>query len=348
MKYIITFFLVFISIVSLAGGKAIDHAPIGVMGDHLHKRGEWMFSFRYIEMRMSDNLINGKSASTNDVLKQPNPFSSMPGMPPNLSVVPQKMSMRMIMPGLMYAPSNDITIMAMAMLEDKQMDLSVFQPMMNRNFLGGFKSSSNDLSDISVNALIRLQENPKSRGHLHIGLKKSIKNNEKKGVVLTPMNMRVSTILPYGMQISDNSTRVILGYTQVMDLNGFLWGNQVITQKILKRGDWSFGESSVFNTWVQKSLSDNVSISGRFHFEQQDEILGRNTSIIAPVQSANPTNYGGKVLSFGFGLNFISNILNEAGKDRLAIEFLMPIHQSKNMIQMKDKVTFLLGYQRSF
>ena len=31
------------------------HAPIGVMGDHFHKQGEWMFSYCYMHMRMEDN-----------------------------------------------------------------------------------------------------------------------------------------------------------------------------------------------------------------------------------------------------------------------------------------------------
>ena len=30
------------------------HAPIGIMGDHIHKKGEVMFSYRYMRMEMSD------------------------------------------------------------------------------------------------------------------------------------------------------------------------------------------------------------------------------------------------------------------------------------------------------
>ena len=64
MKQIVFFILVcVISVSGNTGSRAIDHAPLGVMGDHLHKKGEWMFSFRYIEMRMKDNFINGQNAS---------------------------------------------------------------------------------------------------------------------------------------------------------------------------------------------------------------------------------------------------------------------------------------------
>ena len=31
------------------------HAPIGVMLDHMHKKGEWMVSYRYMTMSMKNN-----------------------------------------------------------------------------------------------------------------------------------------------------------------------------------------------------------------------------------------------------------------------------------------------------
>ena len=34
-------------------GKPDSHAPIGVMGDHLHKKNDLMFSYRYMRMEMS-------------------------------------------------------------------------------------------------------------------------------------------------------------------------------------------------------------------------------------------------------------------------------------------------------
>lgn len=37
------------------GARPDGHAPIGVMGDHTHKTGEWMFSYRYMQMHMDGN-----------------------------------------------------------------------------------------------------------------------------------------------------------------------------------------------------------------------------------------------------------------------------------------------------
>jgi hypothetical protein len=139
--------------------SAISHAPIGVMADHFHKKGEWMVSLRVTQMEMKKNILNGESISNDEILKQPNPYATMPmmmKMPMNLSVIPQKMTMKMIMLGAMYAPSDKVTLMGMAMFNDKEMTLDTYQGMMQRKYLGSFETSSSDLSKVSFSALYNL------------------------------------------------------------------------------------------------------------------------------------------------------------------------------------------------
>ena len=121
-----------------------------------------------------------------------------------------------------------------------------------------------------------------------------------------------------------------------------------MTQKILDKDVWAFGEKSIFNTWIQQSLTDYISISGRLNYEYQDDIQGKNLSIMAPVQTASPLNYGEKVFSLAFGFNFIGSIFDNDDKDRVAIEIVIPLNQDKNGIQMKTQHTMSIGYQRSF
>ena len=68
---------------NIHAAKAIHHGPIGVMADHFHKKGEWMVSLRFANMEMKKNILNGNSISTEDILKQPNPFSKIPMMMEN-------------------------------------------------------------------------------------------------------------------------------------------------------------------------------------------------------------------------------------------------------------------------
>ena len=88
------------------------HGPIGLMGDHFHRKGESMMSIRYMKMYMNHNYLGTNKLMDLNILELPNPT----GMPKNLSVVPQDMDMDMIMLGGMYAPSDYITLMGMIML----------------------------------------------------------------------------------------------------------------------------------------------------------------------------------------------------------------------------------------
>ena len=41
------------------------HAPISVMGDHMHAMGEWMVSYRYMTMEMNGLLDGSNDTSAN-------------------------------------------------------------------------------------------------------------------------------------------------------------------------------------------------------------------------------------------------------------------------------------------
>ena len=324
---------------------AIDHAPIGVMADHYHKKGESMISVRQGYMDMSGNLLDGKSISNSQILAMPNPLGDMPA---NLSVVPTEMDMKMTMIGAMYAPSDRVTLMAMVMSMSKDMTLNSYQPMMGRNLIGSFSTSSSDISDISLGALIKLQETDTSRWHGEVTVQQSIGDNKAKDVVLTPMGMNMEMILPYGMQAGDDATRLVLGLTNLRTLSEkVVWGNQLRSRFVVSDNAWSFGDQTELNTWLQYALNKSVSFSSRLKVVYQDKLSGRNPMISAPVQTANPENYGGREVHFALGVNFLTHIL--PGKsDRFGLELIKPIQQEKNNLQMDTDYQFILGYQKAF
>jgi hypothetical protein len=328
-----------------SSARAIGHAPIGVMADHYHREGEYMISVRQGYMDMSGNLLNGDTISNSAILAMPNPLGSMPA---NLSVVPTEMQMQMTMVGAMYAPSDNVTLMAMAMYMSKDMDLNTYKPMMDRGLIGTFSTATSDLSDISLGALIKLQETDVSRWHAEATLQKSIGDNNNKGVVFTPMGMNMQMILPYGMQAGDDATRLVLGMTNVKTISEKVrWGNQLRGKFVVADNDWSFGDQFEFNTWLQYELNKSVSLSSRLKFADQDKISGSNPMISAPVQTANPENYGGSEVHFGLGVNFLAHIL--PGKaDRFGLELVKPIRQEKNNLQMETDYQLTFGYQKAF
>ncbi len=331
---------------------AISHAPLGVTADHFHKKGEWMVSLRVTNMEMKNNIFNGNSIPTKKILNQPNPFASeimnmgMAKMPKNLSVIPKKMTMKMVMLGAMYAPSDKVTLMGMLMFDDKEMTLDTHNGEMGRNYIGSFNTSSSDISKISFSGLYNLHESDKSRWHLILGLEQGLGENSKKGIVLNPMNMKFSTTLPYGMQISDKALRLLSGITNVTKLEDFIIGNQLVIKKIISEKNWNFGDEFEYNLWLQGSFSKNVSYSIRLNYKDQDSIGGRDKAIMAPVQTSNPNNYGGQTLNLGLGINTLTDIFVGEHKDRFSIEILKPIDQDMNGLQMKDDFTILLGFQK--
>ncbi|MGB3151885.1 MAG: transporter, partial [Maribacter sp.] len=90
-------------------GRPDGHAPISVMGDHMHGKGEWMFSYRYMYMNMEGLKQEGNDASFDDALA-------------DYMVTPTKMPMNMHMLGSMYAPSDKLTLLAMINIVSMEMD----------------------------------------------------------------------------------------------------------------------------------------------------------------------------------------------------------------------------------
>ena len=348
MRYLfLCFFVCSIEVFADSGtsSSAIDHAPIGIMADHAHKKGESMISLRYGSMKMDGNIFNGSSINTQQILQMPNPLGSMPAA---LSVVPNYMDMNMIMFGGMYGLSDNITLMAMGMFMEKDMNLSSYEPMMSRDLIGKFTTSSSDLSDIGVGALFKLKESEGNRWHLELIFQQSLDKNELKDIVLTPMGMDMEMILPYGMQIGDDATRLALGLTNVRNLNdNWILGNQLRAKFVILDDEWSFGDLLELNTWVQYEVNSSLSVSSRLTFIDQDSISGNNPLIMAAVQTANPNNYGGREVHVGLGVNFITSIL-PGHSDRFGIELVIPIGQDKNGLQMETDYQLIVGYQKAF
>ena len=46
---------------------ASTHAPIAVMGDHVHEKGEVMISYRYMNMDMQGSRLGGDAISDNTI-----------------------------------------------------------------------------------------------------------------------------------------------------------------------------------------------------------------------------------------------------------------------------------------
>ena len=323
-----------------------DHhssAPIGTTGN-MHHVG-WMVSVKQGVMNMNGNIMDGDGISNAEILQMPNPLGSMPA---NLSVIPEDMDMHMTMFDVMYAPSKDLTLMMMGTYVSKNMTLNTYAAMMGRNLLGKFSTSSSDLSELTFSVLGKLHDTDNSKWHGEATLQKSIGTKDDTDQVLTPMGTEMNMILPYAMQASDKATRLVLGLTNTRKLSDKTsWTNQVRYKKVINKKDWAFGDLVELNSWVQHQYQPYLSFSARLKFATQDEVSGANPMIMAPVQTANPKNYGGDELHIGLGVNHDLSFLTSK-QDVLGIEVLFPIFQDKNNLQMETSYQIVVGFNRSF
>ena len=202
------------------------HAPITVMGDHMHKAGEFMVSARHMSMRMKGNIKGTNELSDAQVLAEPNQH----GSPMTLRVVPQKMDMQMTMLGVMYAPSDAVTLLAMVMQFDNEMVLQSYQGMMGETPCASpFLSKSTGRGDTIIGALFRGGET--ANGQWHSGLALSLPTGaaDKTSRPMVPMDCVPAAMdkrLPYPMQLGSGSYELKPSLTYNGDWRGWRVGGQ--------------------------------------------------------------------------------------------------------------------------
>jgi len=321
--------------------NAAHLVPIGIMGGEVHMKGHFMMSIKQMRMSMEGNSNDDKSLSDSEIINLPNPYTMM-NMPSKLSVVPQEMEMNMTMIGGMYGVSDRQTLMFMGMYIEKDMNLLTYSPMMSRTLLGSFSSKTQGLSSVSISSLLKIKENDGFKMHAQIGIEKSVGDNDDYGEVLTPMNMKKEIMLPYSMQIGDQSTSLLLALTLLKNNEDWSYGNQLKIKNNINKKDWNYGDSFTINGWISKALSESLSTSFRLSYSDQDPIKGRDTKIMAPVQTANPDNYGGTIYEASLGLN---KILKQG--NILGLEITIPFKQKLNGPQMERDTTISLSFKKS-
>jgi hypothetical protein len=334
----------------LAPIRADSHAPIGVMGDHMHKAGEWMLSYRYKHMHMEGNLI-GKDgvAPTTIATTVPNMFFGQPGQPPTLRIVPLEMDMDMHMFGGMYAPTDWLTLMAMVNYVEKDMDLVTYQGPAGTTELGNFTTRSEGFGDTSVSGMIRLYDDGTNHLHFNIGLSLPTGSLKETDQILAPTGATPIVRLPYAMQLGSGTWDILPGLTYTGHAGAFGWGAQY--SAIVRTGEnsqnYSLGNVHRLTGWASYEWASWISTSVRLAGESVGKIDGRDAAIVGPVQTANPDFYGGKTADVLFGVNL-------AGQDgwlrgqRLAVEFGLPVYQDLNGPQMERDYQLILGYQIAF
>jgi hypothetical protein len=332
--------------------RADGHGPIGVMGDHMHKKGEWMLSYRYMHMDMDGSRMGTDGVSPDTIVTTvPNRFYGMAGQPETLRVAPLWMTMDMHMLGAMYAPTDNLTLMIMASYIEKEMRHVTYKGATGLDVRGYFTTESDGFSDTKISALYRLYDDANhNHVHLNLGLSLPTGSVTERGTILTPGGGTPTVRLPYAMQLGTGTFDLLPGITYSGRTGDLSWGTQFRSEIRLEDENdegYAWGDLYGVTGWVAYEWAPWISTSVRLDAWTQDSISGIDPTIALPVQTANPDFYGGEQVFAYFGANLVGQTGALRGH-RLALEVGVPVYRNLNGPQLETDWNFTVGWQKAF
>ncbi len=348
-----------------------SHAPIGVMGDHLMEEGQWMVSYRLMNMHM-DGMRSGTDDLTpaevallpNALAGEPMRMGNLPDgsprimtVPPTYRISPLEMDMRMHMLGMMYGVSHDVTAMVMFNYIEKEMTSMTYQGMSGDTELGTFTGKTSGIGDTQVSALIRLSGNGIHNFHLNAGVSLPTGSITEDGSVLPPFAGMLTPAgetvdidrLGYNMQLGSGTVDLLPGFTYTARKDDISWGGQAMATLRLydNKEDYRLGNVIDATAWVANQWAHWVSTSARISAKSDSGIKGRDLVITGGNPVSDPANTGRDQVDVLLGVNFLGTdgwVKNQ----RLAFEVGMPVYEKVDGVQMSQDWTATLGWQTTF
>lgn len=296
------------------------HAPLGVMGDHVHGRGGAMFSYRHMTMEMEGNRNGDQRLSPQQVLQ-------------SFMVAPLRMTMTMDMFGVMVPTSDDLTLMLMIP------EVSLGMDHVTRTG-ARFRTEVEGVGDIRLSALGVLHRGHRRQLHYTAGL--SFPTGSIQARAPTPMGP--NTLLPYPMQLGAGTTGFHPALTYQVQGDRGSFGLQLAASTYLGYNDegWKPGALVQLQGWAARRLSHRFSLSGRLSYQDQSGVEGFDARLAPVVPTALPSTRGGQRLDLGLGVNW------KLGGHRLAFEWVVPLEQDLAGPQLEFDRSLQVAYQFAF
>jgi hypothetical protein len=303
------------------------HAPIGVMGEHMHRAGEFMLSYRWMRMRMDGNRDGTKSLSPQDVLDR------------GYMATPLDMDMEMHMWGLMWAPVDWLTLAGMFPYVRLSMDHVNAADV-------GFTTKSDGAGDLNVSGLWRLWEN--ERHHLHLNTGVSFPTGTIRNKDLAPT---VETLLPFPMQLGSGTFDLMPGMTYVGHASLLSWGGQAMGTIRLdeNKSEYRLGNRVDLTAWLALPWTKWLSTSARIAWHYWGNISGDEDAPPPPgaIPTADPKLRGGHRIEILPGVN-LQLPLGPLGTHRFALEGGFPVFQHLKGPQLETDWRIIVGWQKAF
>ncbi|MCF7817026.1 MAG: transporter [Kiritimatiellales bacterium] len=300
-------------------------APIGVMGDHVHAKGSWMVSYRYMHMHMEGNRDGTDHIGTDQILMPP---------PGTYMMAPTSMDMDMHMLGTMYAATDRIGLMLMVPYVQLEMDMQN---------MAGVKSTmrTDGIGDVELSANCNVWSSAEQQIIFNLGVSLPTGSiNEKNSA---------GARLPYPMQLGSGSYGLLPGLTYTGLSGGWGWGSQVSATIPLNENeyDYTLGNKYDLQGWLLRDLCKVSTVSLRLDAKHWDNIDGADPTLnpaMTPV--ADPNRRAGTRLDLLVGIDFRPS--GRLDGNRLALEVGLPVYQNLDGPQLETDWLATAGWQFLF
>ncbi len=329
------------------------HPSAGLMNDHMHEGGEAMIGVRFERHRYS-----GANRSGTDELSDAEVLAA------GYTVRALSMEMDMLMLDLMYAPTDNITLMVMPHYMWHRMEMVGIDPMSGMPGMGdmpgmggghaghslGFGEvhahGAEGFGDTLISASYRLARNPGFNAHATLGIwvptgAVDLKNDD-------------GTFVHYGMQPGsgtwDIEPSLTLGGRFGGGASAAGWGAQASYRwrtSDANDSGFAFGDKARVTGWLSYLFTGNLGAVARLEYENEGAIEGHYNG---PHKHSSPpdiqANYGGETVSAALGFNWLLPLGGRA--PQLSAELGIPIYQDVNGIQLPRDWRLSLGVSQTF
>jgi hypothetical protein len=329
---------------------ADQHAPAGVMFDHMHKAGEVMVGFRYAGSFAGGAMLHGEnSVKDQDVIDH--------GCSPHACAMkPTDMTMNMYMLDLMYAPTDWLTLMVMPMWMSHDMTMSPLKGVIpaahdehggmdmagHGEHMGSHLHGTEAWGDTVFGPEIRLADGPGY--HLHISPMISAPTGR--------VDFQTDGVFThYGMQPGSGTWDFWPSITYTGRADRLTWGAQflgIVRLEDENESGYRLGDVFQATAWGSYRFANWISASLRGLYTEQGVIEGHYNG---PHNHASPPdlqfNYGGRFWDIGFGVNTVVPGGPLKGL-RLSAEWLQPVLDDPNGYQLEREGTLWANATMAF
>jgi hypothetical protein len=336
-----------------SGLLADQHAPAGVMFDHMHKAGEVMVGFRYAGSFAGGDMLHGTHAvNDQDVIDN--------GCTPHpCAMKPSDMTMNMYMLDIMYAPTDWLTLMVMPMWMSHEMTMVPLK--------GMARSGDHDGHDMPMDG--HADAHAHSGPHTHgtqgwgdtiFGPEFRLADGPGYHLQVNPMfsaptgsvdKQMDGAFTHYGMQLGSGTWDFVPSITYTGRADRMAWGAQVLAIVRLEEENESgyrLGDVFQATAWGSYRFANWISASLRGLYTEQGVIEGHYNG---PHNHSSPAdlqfNYGGRFWDIGFGVNTVVPGGPLKGL-RLSAEWLQPVMDDPNGNQLAREGTLWANATMSF